>query len=139
MMSITKSSCTHVRNRLRAQTYIFISLCGLIVLSIFVPDPGRFPQGTSAPISIYLDHQSCAPLPVAYAVSNNRRRINRAEGSNYRKAVSLRHAGISSGISQCFISTPAEFLITSVASTASLKNFQDFQQACQLLDIPPPI
>lgn len=133
------SGFIHVGNWLKAQAppRFFISLCVLAISFISVPHPGKFPDSTSAPISSYLDYLNFASVPFASTVNDDLHRVDRAKGRAYRRAVSAkcdvvllaqrcRHS-ISNycGISDCLSS------FNGICKTG-------LQQACQLLDIPPP-
>ena len=120
----------------KALACVFISLCVLVISFIFVPDLGKFPERTSAPPSIYPYCENYSWVPVAFRVSDNLHRVSRAGGITYRKVASPHHAVVSSQLLRYSISNPGG--ISNCFSSFDSVFKGGFQQACQLLDIPPP-
>lgn len=126
---------TNVKNWLKGQVplSIFISLCISIV---FVPELSEATLSISAPVSISHISNNCALLPIPFTVGDNlcRAKLNRSE--TYGKRVSAQDELARFGTYDYFIPSPHS--ISDCISRFDTTFKRAFQQACQLLDIPPP-
>ena len=122
------------KNWLKGQALlsVFISLCMLIT---FAPGASKATGSISGPVSIspISHYDAMLPIPSSVGESLCRAKTNKNDASI--KSVSAYGAIASAWRYECFIPTPLPF--------SNCSNFEDvfridFQQACLLLDIPPP-
>ena len=132
------SSSINVGNWRKQQVLlrVFICLCMLLIGFIFVPDLDKFPDSASAPYSMANNSQNYAWLPATFTFSTNPYKVNRTEDNTYRKALALHDTLALALSSKHFISNlrGVSYCLSSCDSIFK----RDLQQACQLLDIPPP-
>ncbi len=124
-----------IRHWLRkALPSVLISLCILSLFFVLVPDLHNFDESISAPISIYPSIRNYAPAFASFTVGNSLYTTKRGEGYTHRRAVLMGDAVlpppyghfIPNGLTRNYLNS----------SHTIFKG--GFQQACQLLDIPPP-
>lgn len=131
---VSRLSLEHPKNWLKGQALlsILISLCLLVTFS---PQASRAIGSISGPISISSLSQYVM-LPIPSGVGGSLWRAKTSKNDASIKSVSAHEAGASAWRYECFIPIPPPFF--NCVSDFEDVFREDFQQACSLLDIPPP-
>ena len=124
-----------LKNRLKRQVLLSV-IIGICILIVLVPEASSVTASISAPVSLSPHRDNQALLPMPFKASENLSRTKRYESNSAGKTVSLRDAVAYFWI--CRLFSLSHYAIFGYLSNFDTTLRGGLQQACQLLDIPPP-